>query len=100
DRQHDLVVYIQKPQLAWLDLVIGHDVAGKIDVAVIWVRVLPVPLMSGHLDGEVGVGRAILVINQPDRWEEDNDQNHDGDHGPGDLERTVMASPAWDRVGA
>ena len=89
---------VEQPQLAGLQLVVRDDVAGEVDVVLVGVGVFPVPLMPGHLDRQVGVARAVLVIDQAERRDRDHHQDQHRDHRPGDLEHGVVRGAARHRI--
>ena len=98
DRNDQLVVHRQQPELAGLQLVVRDDVAGEVDVVLVGVGVFPVPLMPGHLDRQVGVARAVLVIDQAERRDRHHHQDQHRDHRPGDLEHRVVRGAARHRI--
>jgi hypothetical protein len=90
DRHDKLIVHLEQPALTGLQLIVGDHVAREVDVVVVRVGIFPVPLMTGHLDRQVGVARAILVVDQAERRDRHHHQDQHRDHGPGDLEDRVV----------
>ena len=46
DRDDELVVDVEQPELARLQLVVRNDVAGEVEVVLVRVGVFPVPLVA------------------------------------------------------
>src|ERR1700677_2162269 len=75
------------------------DVAAfDIDIAVIRIGVFPVPLMAGDLDCHVWVWCPVEVVNQPERWDRHDHQNHHWAYRPEDFQHGVMGGLARNRV--
>ena len=68
---------------------LGQQEAFKAEL-VIDILITPVPLVAGHLDGDVAFGDLLLAeqFRQREGADEDEDQNRD--HGPGDFNRSVV----------
>src|SRR6056297_740761 len=67
---------------------------------VVWVFVTPEPLVTGRLDGHVGLGNFLLVEKHRQREGADEEQDRDGHHRPGHLEGLVVGEGRRLGVGA
>ena len=101
DRQQRRAVGVGAEALAGRDvgLFLEH-VRDDLEPAIVGILVGPVPLVAGHLDRQVGLGRRILMAQQADRRDRDRDQDQHRDQRPDDLEHGVVGGPRRHRVGA
>ena len=98
-RDHQRLIDRQVPHLPRLQ-VSGRDrPAVEGEITVIGVAVVPVPLPSLDVDGQIGVPRPVLIIDQPEGRDRDTQQDQDRHHRPGHFQDGVVAGARRVRIG-
>ncbi len=58
----------------------------------------PIPLMPDRLQGHLGILGAVGEIQQLERGNDDDHQNHDGDRRPHNLQQGIVGRGGWFRI--
>ena len=83
----------------------AEHVRDDLEPAIVGIGIGPIPLVAGHLDGEIGLGRrSYWCGEQPDRRHRDRHQDQHRHQRPDDLERRYCGwcatAPDWRRGGS
>ncbi len=94
DRDDHRRIRGQQPRLAGLQITVCHHDAVEPDFAVVGIFVRPVPLVARRLDRDVGLFRAVQVIEQPERGNRDTDEDDHRHHRPQHLHQRIVRGAA------
>ena len=72
----------------------------NLEPAIVGILVGPIPLVTDHLDGEIGRRRRILRRQQPDRRDRNRHQDQHRNQRPDDFQQGVMRGARRLRIGA